>query len=197
MPSMADTDDAPFDPASSPCRAMGIVAHTFWQMPGVLRSDSPHAFAAAGPDAAAITAPHPVDVPHGQDSPVGRVYDLDGQVLLLGVGHEADTTIHLAENLAGVPYRIDHQATVRVGSRTVRHTFGEVDHCCARFALMDGWLAKEDRQRRGLVGHARARLARSAHIVAAALARLERDETVFLHPRGACDECDLAWASLA
>ena len=45
--------------------ARGIVAQTFWQLPGVLRSDSPHAFAAAGPQAARITAPHPVDVPHG------------------------------------------------------------------------------------------------------------------------------------
>ena len=73
---------------------MGIVAQTFWQLPGVLRSDSPHAFAAAGPQAARITAPHPVDVPHGLDSPVGRVYELDGQVLLLGVDHTANTTIH-------------------------------------------------------------------------------------------------------
>ena len=72
---------------------MGIVAQTFWQLPGVLRSDSPHAFAAAGPQAARITA-HPVDVPHGLDSPVGRVYELDGQVLLLGVDHTANTTIH-------------------------------------------------------------------------------------------------------
>ena len=73
------------------CIGMGIVAQTFWQLPGVLRSDSPHAFAAAGPQAARITAPHPVDVPHGLDSPVGRVYELDGQVLLLGVDHTANT----------------------------------------------------------------------------------------------------------
>jgi aminoglycoside 3-N-acetyltransferase len=72
---------------------MGVVADTFWRLPNVLRSDSPHAFAAQGPAAALITAPHPVGVPHGLDSPVGRVYELDGQVLLLGVGHDANTTI--------------------------------------------------------------------------------------------------------
>ena len=80
MPSMTADDDHPFDPRAT-CIGMGIVAQTFWQLPGVLRSDSPHAFAAAGPQAARITAPHPVDVPHGLDSPVGRVYELDGQVL--------------------------------------------------------------------------------------------------------------------
>ncbi len=91
MPSMSDDDDHPFDPRNTACRGMGVVADTFWRRPGVLRSDSPHAFAAIGPRAAEITADHPVDVPHGLDSPVGRIYELDGQVLLLGVGHDANT----------------------------------------------------------------------------------------------------------
>jgi aminoglycoside 3-N-acetyltransferase len=95
MPSMAD-DDIPFDRSRSPCRGVGVVADRFWRMPGVLRSDSPHAFAAHGPHAARITQPHPVDIPHGSNSPPGRVHELDGQVLLLGVGHDADTTIHVA-----------------------------------------------------------------------------------------------------
>ena len=105
MPSMSDDDEQPFDRQRTPCAGMGVVAERFWRQPGVLRSDSPHAFAAIGPRAAAITAPHPWDFPHGPDSPVGRVHDLDGQVLLLGVGHDADTTVHLAEALAGVRYR--------------------------------------------------------------------------------------------
>ena len=47
MPSMTADDDHPFDPRATSCIGMGIVAQTFW-LPGVLRSDSPHAFAAAG-----------------------------------------------------------------------------------------------------------------------------------------------------
>ena len=101
MPSMTEDDDHPFDPRQTPCTGMGVVAQTFWQQPAVMRSDSPHAFAASGPQASHITAPHPVDLPHGLNSPVGRVYELDGQVLLLGVGHDSNTTIHLAEHLAG------------------------------------------------------------------------------------------------
>ena len=42
MPSMADDDDVPFDRKTTPCRAVGVVADTFWRMAGVLRSDSPH-----------------------------------------------------------------------------------------------------------------------------------------------------------
>ncbi|HKI02212.1 MAG TPA: AAC(3) family N-acetyltransferase [Thermoanaerobaculia bacterium] len=197
MPSMSDDDDHPFDPKTTPCLGMGVVADTFWRMPGVLRSDSPHAFAAIGPRAEEITAAHPIEVPHGLDSPVGRVHALDGQVLLLGVGHDANTTAHLAENMAGVRYRLPYYSTVLLDGQPARIEYGEVDHCCQNFNLLDGWLEAEGQQRRGGVGHAEARLARSRDIVAAALARLRENETIFLHPAGACGECDEAKASLA
>src|SRR4030095_146904 len=121
MPSRADDDDTPFDRTQSPCRAVGIVADTFWRMPGVLRSDSPHAFAAFGPQAARITEPHPVDIPHGVVSPPGRVHELGGQVLLLGCGHDADTTLHVAEAIAGVRYRQPKYATVLARGGPHRH----------------------------------------------------------------------------
>jgi aminoglycoside N3'-acetyltransferase len=144
-----------------------------------------------------ITAPHPVDVPHGSDSPVGRVHALDGQVLLLGVGHDADTTIHLAENLAGVSYRRSASVTLLVDGRLTRYHYREVDHCCENFALMDSWLEARGLQRRGVIGHAEASLARSAEIVNAALTRLGERETVFLHQPGVCRECDEARACLS
>ena len=147
MPSMCDDDDIPFDRTRAACRGVGLVADTFWRMPGVLRSDNPHAFAAIGPQAARITQPHPVDIPHGVDSPPGRVHELDGQVLLLGVGHDADTTIHVAEQLAGVRYRLPKYATVMEDGRPKRYEYGETDHCCEGFALLDEWLGQ--RQRRG------------------------------------------------
>ncbi|HEY9505443.1 MAG TPA: AAC(3) family N-acetyltransferase [Gemmatimonadales bacterium] len=196
MPAMADDDDHAFDPATSPCRSMGVVADTFWRLPGVLRTDSPHAFAAAGPRAAEITRTQPLDVPHGPDSPVGRVHDLDGQVLLLGVGHDANTTMHLAENLARVRYRRRAAATVLLAGRVTRREYAEVDHCCENFSLMDGWLDREGLQRRGTVGRGAARLARSRDLVRVAIARLQADETVFLHPPGVCGECDEARAGI-
>lgn len=192
MPSMADDDDVPFDPAHSSCRAVGLVADTFRRMPGVLRSDSPHAFAARGPLAPRITAPHPVDVPHGLDSPPGRVYQLDGSVLLLGVGHDADTTLHVAENIVGVRYRQPTYATVVEHGRAKRYEYGETDHCCERFALLDTWLG--EKQGLAKIGGAQARLAKSRDIVEAALARLREEETVFLHAAGTCAECDSAYA---
>lgn len=197
MPTMSDDDEQPFLVTATPCTAMGVVADRFWRRPGVQRSDNPHGFAAKGPRAAEILAPHPLDVPHGLDSPVGRVYELDGQVLLLGIGHDANTTIHLAETMAGVRYRRPKYLTVLEDGRPARVEYDEIDHCCEKFALMDGWLDSARLQRRGRVGHAEARLVRSRHVVETALARLRIDETTFVHPFGVDTECDEARASLA
>jgi aminoglycoside 3-N-acetyltransferase len=197
MPSMSDNDDHPFEREKTPCLGMGVVADYFRTLPDVLRSNSPHAFAAVGPAAAAITSDHPLDVAHGLDSPVGRIYQLDGQVLLLGVGHDANTTIHLAETMAGVRYRRPKYCTILVGGRPARHDYSEIDHCCQNFDLMDGWLDAQHRQQRGIVGHADARLIRSRDVVEVALERLRENETAFLHPPGVDVECDEARASLS
>ena len=194
MPSWTGSDDELFDPASTPAAPdLGVVPDTFWRLPGVARSRHPFAFAAAGPQASRITAdPLPLP-PHIAESPVGRVHELDGQVLLLGVGHDADTTIHLAELLAGVPYRLPRHCTVARDGRAVRVEYEENDHCCAGFALVDGWLSERGLQSGGPVGHAQARLARAQDIVRVSLEHLAHDPLVFLHsPSVGCAECDEA-----
>ena len=196
MPSMTSDDHHPFNAKTTSCPDMGVVADTFWRQSDVLRSDSPHAFAAFGPLAAPITGPHPIDPPHGLDSPVGRVYELDGQVLLLGVGHNANTTIHLAENLAEVRYRRDKYVTVLENGRPARFDYTEIDHCCQNFALVDAWLDASHLQHRGTVGHGEARLSESRDVVTVVLEHLRANETVFLHPTGVDEECDDARESL-
>jgi aminoglycoside N3'-acetyltransferase len=196
MPSMSDDDDHPFDPRRTPCLGMGAVADLFWRLSGVLRSNSPHAFAAIGPEASRITTDHPLDVPHGLNSPVGRVHDLDGQVLLLGVGHDANTTIHLAEALAGVRYRRQKFVTIIEGGELTRYAYGEIDHCCDNFNLVDQWLDAAGRQRHGLVGHGEGRLASARDVVATVTGRLRTNETVFLHEPGVDTQCDEARASI-
>ena len=198
MPAISDNDDEPFDFAATPCRGMGVVADTFWRLPGVLRSDNISSFAAIGPLAPAIIAPHPLAPPHGIDSPVGRACALGGFVLLLGVGHSENTTIHLAESMAQVPYHtLKHCTVIRDGAPT-RIQYEETDHCCQSFAKMDPWLRNRGLQREGLVGNAPSRLARASDIVRIAVAELRTDPCTFLHRRDAgCVECDAAWAGIA
>src|SRR3954469_18423437 len=125
MPSMADDDDVPFDAAASPCIGRGVVAGTFRRLPGGRRSDSPHAFAAAGPRADEITAPHPVDVPHGPDRPVGRACAVDAPIPLICVGHDATTTTRLAERLPAVRYPLPAPAAILRAGQPVRVDYGE------------------------------------------------------------------------
>jgi aminoglycoside N3'-acetyltransferase len=194
MPSWTGDADASFDPTSTRASAdLGVVAETFWRLPGVVRSNHPFAVAAVGPQAEGITSgPLPIP-PHAPDSPVGRVHAVDGQVLLLGVGHDANTMVHVAELLADVPYRIPKHITVLQDGRPVRIQYGENDHCSARFALVDAWLRARGLQSDGLVGHADARLARAGDIVSVAREYLARDPLLFLHSADAgCAECDEA-----
>lgn len=199
MPSWTGQDDEPFDPMTTAAASdLGVVADTFWRLPGVQRSEHNFAFASVGPKASQIVSdPLPLP-PHIPESPVGRVYDLDGQVLLIGVNHDADTTLHLAELLVGVPYRVPKSCMVLQDGRTVRIEYGENDHCCLRFALADEWLRARSLQAEGRVGHAHARLARARDIVTVAVEHLERDPLLFLHsPSAGCLECDAARASMA
>ena len=198
MPSWSGSDDEPFRPDRTPSDVdLGVVADTFRRMPGVRRAAHQHAFAALGPAAAEILRdPLPLP-PHIAESPVGRVWELDGQILLLGVNHDADTTIHLAEILGGAPYRVPKYFTVREDGRSRRIEYGENDHCCRRFVLADEWLRGAGLQTEGRIGNAAARLARSRDVVDAVVARLRDDPLLFLHDESVgCEECDEARASV-
>src|SRR6478672_6373319 len=93
-----------FAPDLTPTRRMGIIAETFRKQLGAQRSGHPHvSFAARRPQAAFITANHPLTPILGEESPVVRVYALDGWVLLLGVDHGNNTSLHLAEYRAAYP----------------------------------------------------------------------------------------------
>jgi aminoglycoside N3'-acetyltransferase len=196
MPSATGEDDLPFDPARTPNREdLGVVPSLFWQQPEVLRSTHFDAVAAAGLKAEWIVSGPFVLPPAAPGSAFDRIRQLGGQILLLGVGHDANTMLHLAELVGGAPYRSDFHYTREDGERV---HYGENDSCCEKFALADAWLRSDGLQREGLVGNAHARLMNADDLVRIAAARVRADPLVFLHgAEQGCEECDEARASLS
>lgn len=196
MPSATGDDDVPFDPAVTPNRDdLGIVPSLFWQQPGVVRSAHFDAVAAIGPMAGWITGGQFVLPPAAPGSAIDRIREAQGQILLLGVGYDANTMLHLAELLGGAPYRSAFHYTRADG---VRVDYGENDSCCEKFALADAWLRAEGLQREGGIGKARARLIEAEDLIRVAVPRIQADPLVFLHGADeGCEECDEARESLS
>jgi len=99
-------DECPsFDPTTSHAnRNYSILAEYLRTWPGALRSNHPEAsFAAVGALARWITENHPLQYPYGLNSPLAKLCEVNGRVLLLGAPLNTITLLHYAENLAKVP----------------------------------------------------------------------------------------------
>ena len=187
----------PFDPrASRAARANGALPEFLRTTPGAVRSANPGASVAAlGERAAWLTADHPLDYGYGPGTPLARLVEAGGKVVLIGAPHDTMTLLHHAEHLADLPAKrvIRYEVPLATAEGT-RWRFAE-EYDTSRpvtpaldaldddpFALIVAAFLAEGRGTVGTVGHAPATLVEAAPMVAFAVAWLESAAATLARP---------------
>jgi len=166
-----------FEAGLTPTRCMGVIAECFRTWPGVVRSNQPRdSFAAWGKSAARITADHSLEFGLGEHSPLARLYEMEASVLLLGVGHISNTSLHLSEYRAvhrGKKY-ITGAAPILVEGQRHWVEFPDVDLDSSDFEDIGAAFEKETSMARiGRVGMAESRLLPQKELVDFAISWME------------------------
>lgn len=102
---LAEEEWPAFDPATSPAdRRHSILAEYLRTWPGACRSPHPEGgMTAVGGRAAWLTAEHPLEFGYGPGTPLARLVEAGGKVLMMGAPLETITLLHFAEHLADLP----------------------------------------------------------------------------------------------
>lgn len=148
-----------FDPKLSPTRGMGRIAELFRTFPNTIRSNHPLvSFSANGKEAESITENHTLTPQLGMDSPIGKMYNLNAKVLLLGVAYDSCTCFHLAETF------IDKMPKERIGAAIFENGkrcfkwFDDYAYDTEDFELMGNEFEEKYNVQTGKVGNAECRL---------------------------------------
>lgn len=152
----------PYDKDLTPCEWMGVIPDTFRKQKGVVRSSHPQvSFAAWGANASDIVAGHELDHGLGERSPLAKIYDRCGWVLLLGVGHGSNTSLHLAEHRASYAGKKEVECKSPVTSDGIRQwiSYMDLDYESADFERLGADMEESGgRIRRGKIAGATAML---------------------------------------
>lgn len=172
----------PYDPELTASRGMGAVAECFRTYPRTVRSVHPHySFTAWGERSVHIATDHRIDFGLGDGSPLAKIYDLDGSVLLLGCGFESNTSFHLAEHRAEYKRKavVERYAPILVDGHRRWKSFRDVNIDSEDFPALGADFRKHHASdiREGRVGQATALLFRQRPCVDYAESWLHRHRT--------------------
>lgn len=157
-----------FDPRCTPAPRVGRVPEVFRGWSGVLRSSHPAvSFCAIGPRADEILREHRLKYGLGDGSPLASLHRLGAYVLLLGVGHDSNTSLHLAEYRADWPRKriFEQGAAMMVEGKRVWVNYEDVMLDASDFERIGADFEATGAVKIGRVGSAVARLMPQARLV--------------------------------
>jgi aminoglycoside 3-N-acetyltransferase len=155
-----------FRPAVTPSRNVGIIPETFRKYPGVLRSNHPCvSFAAWGKNAGFITANHSLSYSFGENSPLARIYELAGYILLVGVGYDTNTSLHFAEARAGKRSKVVCGAPALENGQRVWKEYLDFDYDTGCFTEIGGEFEKHQIINRGNIGYSPSKLIKQRELI--------------------------------
>ena len=183
-----------YDPQVTPCRT-GAVPECGWSRDDAVRSLHPtHSVAVIGPDADQLTRDHLSYRAFGIGSPIDLLAQRGGKVLLLGVPHSTNSTIHIGEEHARMPKRgvFDPMPIVKVrkpDGRMTEYQLDESPSCDSAFEVVALPLHTAGQITYGGLGECRIQLM-DGKVVIEAVVKLIADQPDVLrcnNPR--CDWC--------
>jgi aminoglycoside 3-N-acetyltransferase len=158
---------------------------------GAFRSShTTFSFTALGAEAEALTSHVPFHYPLGSEGPLARLHARNGWILLIGLGHSANLSLHLAEIWANVPY-VHRSVPMLTGSGEETAMLGNPE-CSAGFVKIEPLLRQSRILRRGYIGNAESQLMRQQQTVSMAVAMLQGSPAALLCDDETCRSCLLA-----
>lgn len=123
-----------YHPHLTGLRGMGKIAECFHRHPSTIRSPHPsHSFMAWGKRAAEWMSEHPLEDSFGMGSPLGKMLQADVKIMLIGVGFDSCTALHLAEFLQENRTASPQGAAIKEGGKRVWRTYDCVNTDSERF----------------------------------------------------------------
>ena len=164
---------------TEPC--VGLLASTFWKLPGVERSMHPtHSVCARGRLAHTLTVGHAMDdTAVGPHSPFMLLPVYGGKLLFIGDVLHACTMMHGVEDIVLPPYIRRMKARFTVNGQEREYTVNDDYGWGSEFQRI-GELLEEPDIRRGTLGEGPATLIDARALLAAALMRMRAEPYAFV-----------------
>lgn len=170
----------------------GALAEAFRRRPDAVRSAHPtYSVAAIGEGASSLLAGHEHVGATAVGSPLDRLAAVGGLVLLVGVGHTSNTTVHVGEFHADAPY-----LDIPFDPAWPAHGDDRFPGCSRAFGVLEAPLRERGAVRDGKVGRALAQLVPGSAVIEATVELLRADPAALLCTDPRCHRCSRARAAL-